>query len=83
MSNNIIVSYIGFIKYDGVLGGRKKRKETIFDSILGWRIKKRSLFSNPSFHVTHSHLSLSIKGTTANARSEVTETDFILTRVHW
>ena len=47
-----IVSYIRFINSKGILGMRgKKKEETIFGSILGW---KESIFFNPSFHIVNS-----------------------------
>jgi len=50
MPSHTIASYTGFINSDGILG-RRKRKETIFDSTLGRRKKKESFFSNPSFDI--------------------------------
>ena len=43
MMNHTIVSYIGFINFDGILGRKKKRKETIFDNISGQRKERKSM----------------------------------------
>ena len=49
MINHTIVSYIGFINFDGILERRKKgRKQHLI--IYQDGEKKENLFFNPSFH---------------------------------